>query len=297
MMTPYSGVSALAELLRIEERDYPSTHLYVMTITFHPNNILHAPHNVYFDETEKGDVIGVAGWISTFDRWIAFENAWRQALPPEAKGDFHYTDFWCDPTYWSAGWTSQRRLDFIKRLATIANSHTAYAIGAMVSKSVYESVMPENVKQAFANNPVHFLFAQCAVGLIDMYDRIPSHPQKPLRVMFDHKKGYEGRLAEMYYGVRYEFNEENILGNLSFGSRREEPPLQAADLLIGELRRKLMREPTEVFDVLNEKNSLILAFPDEASFRAHVEAAKARVEEKRRASGSDSSSTEGGMRP
>ena len=79
-----------------------------------------ASHNCYFDESEKDDFIAVAGFIATFESWIALESKWRKTLPAVAKGDFHYTDFWHSEKNYASKWSHSKRLEHIKELATIA---------------------------------------------------------------------------------------------------------------------------------------------------------------------------------
>lgn len=96
-------------------------------------------------------------------------------------------------------------------------------------------------------------------------------PPSPWRVMFDRKKGQEGTLAQLYYGAIATYDVEHIFGNLSFGNRNEEPPLQAADLLIGEARRYIAGHKSMVLEVLAERKSLFLRYPQEDDFLKLVE--------------------------
>ncbi len=233
------------------------------------HHALHGPHNCYFDETEKDDIFGVAGWVGTFENWMALEDRWRKALPPEANGDFHYTDFWNDPNHYAAKWTHEKRLAHITALATIVHDCTAFGVGFVFSKTAYEELVPPKDKKAFVS-PLHFCLAQCIVGLLDFYKTIPSPPPPPLRFMFDRKDGQKESLGEVYGVVRALFDKDNILGNLSIGDRKNECPLQAADLLVGELRRNRAGHESKVMDILKRRRPLMIAFPTDEEFRAHV---------------------------
>jgi hypothetical protein len=245
------------------------------------HHTLHAPHNCYFDETEKDDVIGVAGWVATFENWIALEDRWRKALPPEANGDFHYKDFWHDPKYYSASWSKEKRLEHIKTLATIAHDCTAFGVGFVFSRTSYDELIPPNDKEALIS-PLHFCLAQCIVALLDFYKQYPSPPPSPLRFMFDRKDGKKESIGEVYYNVKDLFDKENILGNISIGNRHKECPLQAADLLIGELRRNKSGHSSIIFDILRRQRPLIVAFPTDEEFRAHVKNVLGKLKNKRK---------------
>src|SRR6267378_911031 len=81
-MTP-NGIKRFAELFFISTQEYSSRYLMAITSIEH---LVDAPHNGYFDETVKEDVMGVAGWIGTHEGWNSLEDRWRRALPKEANG-------------------------------------------------------------------------------------------------------------------------------------------------------------------------------------------------------------------
>lgn len=239
-----------------------------------------APHNVYMDETEKDGIIGVAGLVGTFNNWIDFENRWRKALPQEANNDFHSTDFWARHSY-GAEWPNEKRLEHIKELARIIGDCTAFAVGFVFSKVMYEKLIPPEDKQVLIS-PFHFCLAQCLVGIIDFYKDISPQPPKPMRVMFDRKDEQKATIGKVYYNVKGLFDVDEILGNLSLGERKQEPPLQAADLLIGELRRKQEGYKSEIIPILFKKSPLFYVFPTEDEFTQHVQKVRERIEHKKR---------------
>jgi len=262
----YPPVKGLAELLLLREGERSVVQL--MAIKFKECSI-HAPHNVYMDETEKDDTIGVAGVVGTFENWISFEDRWRKALPQEAHNDFHYTDFWARRSY-GAEWSNEKRLEHIKELASIISDCASLTLGFVFLKSMYENSIPPEHKTTFIS-PFHFCLAYCLAGVLAFYEDISPQPPKPLHVMFDEKNEERASIAKTYFTVKGVLDKGDILGGLSLGHRKQEPPLQAADLVIGELRRQREGHKSEIMPILSQKYSALYAFPSEDEFARHVE--------------------------
>src|SRR5437899_2910427 len=256
------SIHDLVDLLRIDRTE---RHLHFL-MSLQTYNYITLPANGYLDETEKDDIVGVGGWIGTYEKWHGFEERWRDILPKEANGDFHYTDFWHDPKYWSAQWSHEKRLEFILRLASIAIEHASMGIGIVISKTDYERNIPEEYKGEF-KGAVYFCLGHCLRLLIEKFNHVPGQPPKPIRFMHDSKKGKQDWIADWYYTVRTKFEHLDILGELSFGPRSGEPVLQAADLLIGELRRYREGHPSRIIDMFREHNKVIIGRPNVQELR------------------------------
>ena len=268
-MTPNTGVGRLADLFLLDESE--RCEWLLMPIRTVGGNLA-VPANGYLDETEHDDIVGVGGWLGTFESWQRFEPRWKALLPPEAKGDFHYTDFWHDPKHWSVNWPHARRLEFIKSLAELVVQHASFGMGIVISNSEYERIIPNEFKRDLRGS-VYFCLGHCLRLLIGHYNKLPARPPAPLLFMHDSKKGKEAWIAEWYYTVRNKFHQDNVLGDLSFGRRQHEPVLQAADLLVGELRRHREGHSSQVVEILQRKRNILVAFPDEAQMRDMVTAA------------------------
>lgn len=232
-------------------------------------------YNGYLDETgtdSSKDVVAVAGWLGTYQAWVEFERRWREALPREAGGDFHYTDFWARKTY-GADWSDQKRIAFVRTLAEIVSDHARIGLGIVVSKRVLEKVVHDEFGERLID-PVHFCLAQCLVQLLSWYEEVQlPRPPVPLRFMFDGTRGRRGALTDAYDHVREALpNRDQILfGDLASGSRKVEPALQAADLLVGELRRQGEGHPSAIIDSLRKKMNILVSFVSEESLRAFIE--------------------------
>jgi hypothetical protein len=208
--------------------------------------------NGYFDETgdDAGDILGVGGWLSTYDLWITFEPKWRAVLP-RGTTDFHDTDFWAGQSY-GADWSEQQRSQFVQHLAQVAQTYTRCGVGIAISREEYHSYLtPE--QQAALKDPLFFCFEACLNILLHFYQDIPSAPPFPFRCMFD-AKDKRGILGAMFDEIKQCRNWDAVVDELSFGRRSREPALQAADLLVGELRRRREGLPSDLLDSMTSSN-------------------------------------------
>ena len=93
----YSGVQALAELWMLDLEARKRCSLVVIEVI--------KPNNVFIDESVQNrygqEVIGVVGYVATFDSWIKLEKEWNRVLahfkvptlPDDRNPIFHMTDF------------------------------------------------------------------------------------------------------------------------------------------------------------------------------------------------------------
>ena len=275
-MTP-NGVERLARLFLIKESDYRHRHLMILQTIEHSAD---RPYNGYFDETMKDDVIGVAGWIGSYEGWNRLEYEWRKALPKEANGDFHYTDFWSRAKEnYGASWSNEHRLEHVKTLAKIAHDCTSFAVGFVFSRTIFDECIPEGDRKVI-KGPLDFCFAQCVAMLLGARAAKHIFPPTPWDIMFDQKKEEQDAIGQIFYRTLSNFDNENLLGNIGFSDRKHMAALQAADLLIGELRRHHAGHKSEVLEILKEKRPILVAFPTNDQFRDYVIDVQRRLREK-----------------
>jgi hypothetical protein len=140
----------------------------------------------------------------------------------------------------------------------------------VLSKRVYNEEIPARDRKEL-KSPLHFCLGQCLRAILHYYASISPPLPTPLRFMFDRKDGQKESLGTVYYNVRALFDSGAILGNMSFGDRKDEAPLQVADLLVGELRRYHEGKKSEVLDLLIQKKHIMLLFPKQGDFREYVQ--------------------------
>lgn len=253
----------------------------VLHVLKHVEHLADRPHSGYFDETLKDDVIGVAGWIGSYEGWNRLEHEWRAALPKEANGDFHYKDFWARSKYsYGQNWTNERRLEHVKTLATIAHKCTSFAVGFVFNATSYNELIPSTHRKVL-KSPLHFCLAQCIAMLLGARPAKNLLPPTPWDIMFDEKREERDSIGQIYYRTRSQFDHEEMLGNIAFGKRKNMAALQAADLLIGELRRRHAGAKSDVLNILKEKHPILVAFPTDKDFRIYVKDVLKRIQEKR----------------
>jgi hypothetical protein len=264
------GVQRLAELLLLSESARCERLLMIIE-----------PFNGYMDESGTHDdsqIIAMAGYVSTYDRWIQFEKDWGGVLRHRClKEPFHMTDFetrhgeFCDNNYWTPG----IRESLIERLTYIAKRSTVLGVGVVIQRKDYERLIPDDLKADF-QNPYYLLLYFCLVLLAKWNQEIPE-PCKPIRFLFDRKKGFEGEAAKLYYGVKDRHDQYRLLSDMDFGSKDEDIPLQAADLIVYEVAKEGRRaygDPRNMrksMDALREKMNLLVTFLQESHLREFIQ--------------------------
>jgi hypothetical protein len=208
--------------------------------------------NGYFAETGDAsqDILGVGGWLSTYDLWITFEPKWRAVLP-SGESDFHDADFWARQDY-GADWSEEQRGQVVRHLGQVAQTYALCGVGIAISREEYQYYLTP-VQQGALKDPLYFCFEACMSILLHFYKSIPSAPPFPIRCMFD-AKDKRGRLGAMFDQIKQYREWDKVIDDLSFGRRCQEHALQAADLLVGELRRHREGHPSELLDSMTSSN-------------------------------------------
>jgi hypothetical protein len=236
--------------------------------------------NGFFDETgtdAKSRIVAVGGWLGSFESLIKTEVKWKAALPAEAKGDFHYADFWARKSY-GADWSDADRLRFVQKLARIACNGTSMGVGAAVVKDEYWRVIKDlnhatsadnDMLRALREDPFYYCLAQCFSLLLHW--KLPADIKKPLAFVYG-ESPRPGYVVDAFERVKGWFDRDDLFGGVwPYGKRKEEPILQAADLLVGELRRHIEGHPSEVIPILRAKDSLLFTAPQEKALRERAE--------------------------
>ncbi|MGO9061425.1 MAG: DUF3800 domain-containing protein [Candidatus Binataceae bacterium] len=211
--------------------------------------IISKPYNAFFDESgthDGSEVVAVGGLLATYEAWVRVELEWRQVLSSkEGVAVFHFTDFMARrPPF---NWPNQERDDFMERLTTIIGENVSLGIAYGIYREDYEA-LPSGLRNDF-KDIYHCCSYFCLESLVKWRKTFtgPELP-KPLEFLFDRKKGFEGLAASIYYEVIKDIDAEGLFGDMAFGSKEKDVPLQMADLLVGVAIRKFKRERIQGLD-------------------------------------------------
>lgn len=281
MNVAYSGVRRLAELLRIDERAQKERLL-----------VIYRAYNGYFDESgthDQSEVVAVVGYLATYEGWNHWEIEWNEVMAHYGVIDFHMTDFVARRGEFADDkWTEERRATFMERITTICRERTMMSLGCVVRRTDYEKCLPRTIQDDL-RHPYYF----CLYGCFNMLLNWSSEhidAIKPVHFLFDrkpgrfrigsHKIGWEAFATELFYRLKAGFDEEGaVVGDITFGSRRDYPQLRASDLLAFEACRLLLHaspfDHTESdwrqsMKALSKRKNMMISFPDESTMRTFV---------------------------
>jgi Protein of unknown function (DUF3800) len=221
--------------------------------------LLSTPHNAFFDESgthDQSDLVVVGGLLATYESWARAEPEWNRVVGRKKDKDgkplkvFHYTDFMARvPPF---NWPTDERNDFMERLTTIIGENVALGIAYGIFREDYDG-LPLRLRQEF-KDIYHCCSYFCLDSLVKWKRTFkgPALPT-PIEFLFDREKGFEGRASEIYYQVVKGVDGDGVLGDMGFGSKDKDIPLQMADLLVGAAARHFRRERKEGLSIQPDK--------------------------------------------
>jgi hypothetical protein len=251
---------------------------------------------VYADETAtqriagkaQGAIMaGVAGFAAHPEQWNGFNVGWQKILRNEGiTAGFHFSEFIAVNTWGPAkegwpykGWSEERRRNFLFALAQKAGEVHLFGIGRFVDVVAYNDIIPAARKERYRTpgtragqfyNPYYFCFHDFLQGVIHGTGQLdpPLSPDDTLLFMFDMlQKKWRDAAFDMFEQVKPTFDR---VGRMDFCSRKDCPPLQAADLLAGVCRQGIEKaiggipknELSELEKLLGAGRNLIIAYRD-----------------------------------
>ena len=197
----------------------------------------------YLDEsgTHSGsDVIAVAGYISTPERWEAFETDWRGVLADHRIDHFHMTDFVARQEQFK-GWSEGKRRDCFGRLLAVTNRYAIASIGMSVARKEYDGMFTREA-DAQVGGPYGLAATMNFLGLGRMLRLLGVYGW----IAYVFESGAKGAGQVLQAFTWNEGNPKNKewlrLLSLKFENRRQFAPLQAADILAYELAKQLPKQ-------------------------------------------------------
>ena len=208
----------------------------------------------YFDESgldDRSPSFWLAGYVAHISNWFEFSRAWNHAIENHGVDTLHTTDL---VNGWKtfSGWPPERRTALLDDVISIINSSDIHGFGAGVVKADYERAIVNTgfSKEAgwtpeWWRQPYLLAFQQCVVGVVLKADVLAKSER--INFVFDQQGTYGSRcqsvFASMSDGAVWPRGDR--LGSVEFRPKRGCTPLQAADLLAYELRKRLDHRLTE----------------------------------------------------
>ena len=208
----------------------------------------------YADESHSGrdsEVLIIGGWIASCDEWSQFCVAWQKVLDHYAAPYFHFRE-WADASAVVRGkrgasseflkknpyrnWDQPKLDAFLFELAEAAASGQAWAVGGYVpAKKLAEdkanglSKTPSSAEDLCINH-----FFDSVVSTINTH-RAPLTRQ-PITFVFDHSDDPEWKRT-----IKDAFDSNRLRNRqfkeMSFASKKDHLPLQAADMVAYRIRQ------------------------------------------------------------
>jgi hypothetical protein len=198
----------------------------------------------YFDESgthDGSEAVVVAGYLSTAERWIAFEAVWKATLADFDLPAFHMTDFAQNNNPPFKRWPEARRRDCFGRLLTIINQHVIGSVASVIPVRLYEQVFSPEAK-AYVGGAYGLAAMQCQMVLGQVL-RLTG-VEGMIDYVFESGAEGVGQVAHAFNEIIREPGAQNHFRPLSvaFRDKRQFAPLQAADILAYELHKQSPRD-------------------------------------------------------
>jgi hypothetical protein len=174
--------------------------------------------------------VTVGAYIGTPKQWRLWTKDWSSAKKPIKV--YHASDAERLVGEFK-GWTKQQRDDLVKRLLPVITSHRLQGIAIGINLRDFEAATLGREKlRALIGNP----YAACFHWVVS--EILNGYP-KNQRIAFVHEKNqFQGQALEAFDAVQKSFGAERRT-SLTFGSKYEFTPLQAADIIAFESNKRL----------------------------------------------------------
>lgn len=197
----------------------------------------------YIDESgthEGSPAVVLAGYVSTADRWEAFDHQWKAALSKYGIEFFHMADF-AQGQEQFRGWSENRRRECLKQLHDIICDNAIGSVGYGLSRAAYDAIVCAKADD-FMGGPYGLL---ASLLLIDFSALLRLLGVRTL-VAYRFESGADGigQVATIFGRNLESPGHSEFHRLMSFGTenKRKFTPLQAADILAYELYEQLPRQ-------------------------------------------------------
>ena len=185
-------------------------------------------------------ILSVAGLFGEAVPWQEFGLRWQEILNPEAIEYFRMSEFENRVGKY-AGWSNDKRVEFIKSLVDALRIAKPLATGCQVDLDAYDGLT--EIEKKSLGSP-YCLGAQWAIRYVaKTLRRVP--PGEMVAYVFEHGDPGRGELQSTFATASARYRDKMRLASLDFAGK-ELPQLQAADLMAYEYCKDALR--THGFD-------------------------------------------------
>lgn len=201
----------------------------------------------YFDESSDGQVFLIGGWVGKDDEWDKFSTEWSSILqkPPAIRYFSHHESKSIKGQF--NGWTPQQIEAKTLALTEVLCRRDVYGIITGLNLSALDfvfknSVLPkkqiQNILRGLHEYQLCFFSVTAAVVQTQL-ER--GATQDTVEFVFDQQTGLLKKCAKFYRQFKDKMPTEKkaIAGTVVEASDKDNPALQAADLLVGQVTTNL----------------------------------------------------------
>ena len=207
----------------------------------------------FFDESSDDPrevACVVAGWVATVSEWDHFSNSWAIVMAADPKIDYfkHYEAKALKGQF--SGWSEEDRDAKLRRLVNVLAAHNVTGYVATYAHKLYAAVVGgtsltrkqlRSVFKRILSGPYPMCFHDIVSGVLQ--NQVSSGDKTQVDFVFDHRNGDLVKCISAYESWKGIAPTQNrvgtamgeIAGTIIPGNDRELPPLQAADLLAGQI--------------------------------------------------------------
>lgn len=210
-----------------------------------------AVFRAFLDESgthDKSPVIVVGGYMARPEQWKFFARRWKRVLDPTGIKVFHSAD--CNGFHGEfSGWERAERDALVANLLAIIpdERHIGVAIG-LVLRDYDDALSGKAHLRDLLGSPYEACFHWCLSTLLAIHRSYES--DEPIAIVHEENQ-FEAEAKRAYKYLRETYQPSPLI-SLTFGSKREFLPLQAADVLAYEVGKFLLNQgnPRRSFEAL-----------------------------------------------
>ena len=209
----------------------------------------------YMDESGVHDgspVVTVAAYIERPKQWRAFAKEWNAKKKPiriyhAADAQNLHGEF--------EGWKPERRDELVKRILPVIPKHKLAGVVIGIRLHEFEKAMkPHPELSEMFGTPYTACFHWTVQRIMNLMEQVGNNE----RIAFFHETNdYQGEAIDAFKFIKEQRTKHKSIMSLTFGTKDDYVPLQAADVLAYEGNKKL-RNPygyeRRAFSVLNPSN-------------------------------------------